>query len=292
MSEKLRFQLQSDLFGNFAGHIATTPPGWSYHDHFHPEFELLYCLKGEVVEWVKDRDYTIRAGDCLLIKPNVRHSTANNAEQPFRFLSLTFHVTNLELKGNLLAMTEIYLPAALCQESGIERNIQDILGLIEGTRSESSTVNRDFDVFEMLVFLSAFMDMMRKWFPIAMKQQERHSSQPIVKESDVALAHAIAKELEESLFSRRLITEIAGSHHVSRSKLSRLFKEVYGISPRQYLTQLHIRHAKELLVHTTQSIESIADRLDFSSVQHFSRQFKSQTGLSPHAFRMQTKTKR
>ena len=145
---------------------------------------------------------------------------------------------------------------------------------------------------DTLSFLSAFMLLIQTWIQLPSLHDEETVIRSNVKDSDIKLAHAIAQELEASLHARPQIAQIALSHHVSRGKLSQLFKDVYGLSPRQYMTQLQIRHAKELLVHTSQSIESIADALDFSTVQHFSRQFKIREGMSPHAFRTKAKTKR
>ena len=70
----------------------------------------------------------------------------------------------------------------------------------------------------------------------------------------------------------------------SYSSLSKLFSEVEGITIEKYLILQKIEKAKELIVYDELSLSEIAFRLNYSSSQHFSRQFKSITGITPSAF--------
>jgi AraC-like DNA-binding protein len=72
---------------------------------------------------------------------------------------------------------------------------------------------------------------------------------------------------------------------MSRNRCTKIFTQVYGISPRQYVSELKLKQAKELLVLTDVTVEEIARRLGFSSVHHFSRQFHRWTGKPPSHFR-------
>ncbi|MNC59455.1 DNA-binding transcriptional regulator AraC [compost metagenome] len=60
------------------------------------------------------------------------------------------------------------------------------------------------------------------------------------------------------------------------------------MSPRQYLSDLIIRHAKLLLLDNSLSVEAIAHRLGYRDVSHFSKQFKRWTGLPPMGYRRLT----
>jgi len=70
----------------------------------------------------------------------------------------------------------------------------------------------------------------------------------------------------------------------SYSSLSKLFSEVEGITIEKYLILQKIEKAKELIAYDELSLSEIAFRLNYSSSQHFSRQFKSVTGISPSDF--------
>ncbi len=75
-------------------------------------------------------------------------------------------------------------------------------------------------------------------------------------------------------------------------QLSRLFSGVEGKSIERYFILQKIERAKELIVYGEKSLTEIALELDYSSQQHFSRQFKKETGLSPSHFKEVKKNKR
>ncbi len=63
--------------------------------------------------------------------------------------------------------------------------------------------------------------------------------------------------------------------------LSNLFSEVKGITLQQYMITHRIEKAKELLLYEELNISEISYRLEYSSIAHFSNQFKKITGLCP-----------
>ncbi|MFD2531280.1 helix-turn-helix domain-containing protein [Gracilimonas halophila] len=72
--------------------------------------------------------------------------------------------------------------------------------------------------------------------------------------------------------------------HKDYQQLSRLFSGVEGKSIERYYILQKIERAKELIVYGERSLSEIAYDLGYSSQQHFSRQFKKETGLSPSHF--------
>lgn len=73
--------------------------------------------------------------------------------------------------------------------------------------------------------------------------------------------------------------------HKEYQHLSRLFSDVEGNSIERFYILQKIERAKELIVYGEHTMAEIAYRLDYSSQQHFSRQFKKETGLTPSHFR-------
>ena len=67
--------------------------------------------------------------------------------------------------------------------------------------------------------------------------------------------------------------------------LSKLFSSTEGITIEKYLILQKIERVKELLVYNQKSLSEIAFELEYSSVAHLSRQFKSVTGLTPSSFK-------
>lgn len=80
--------------------------------------------------------------------------------------------------------------------------------------------------------------------------------------------------------------------HKDYQQLSRLFSGVEGKSVERYFILQKIERAKELIVYGEQTLSEIAYALDYSSQQHFSRQFKKETGLAPSHFKEIKENKR
>ena len=64
-----------------------------------------------------------------------------------------------------------------------------------------------------------------------------------------------------------------------------LFKSQFGLTPKEYATELRIEKAKELLISEKQSISKISEQLGFSDLYHFSKIFKGKTSYSPLKYR-------
>ncbi|MBQ4151248.1 MAG: helix-turn-helix transcriptional regulator [Clostridia bacterium] len=91
--------------------------------------------------------------------------------------------------------------------------------------------------------------------------------------------------LEDNFTDTSLSNEIlAEKAAVSEVYFRRVFKSQYGTSPKQYIQNLRIRTAENLLRNEYLSITSIAEMSGFSSVYHFSRTFKKATGYTPSEY--------
>lgn len=83
---------------------------------------------------------------------------------------------------------------------------------------------------------------------------------------------------------------------VEQTKLSegyfrRIFKEIYHVSPTDYIINLRLEHAKDLLLNTKQSLSDIAEFSGFSCASYFCLQFKKKTGYTPSEFRNSNRTR-
>lgn len=82
---------------------------------------------------------------------------------------------------------------------------------------------------------------------------------------------------------------IAAQLGVSEVYFRRVFRDVYFMTPKQYILDLRNRKAKQLLSEGQLSIHEIAEACGFSSVYHFSRAFHQNSGLSPTEYRNKAK---
>jgi len=73
------------------------------------------------------------------------------------------------------------------------------------------------------------------------------------------------------------------ARHVGLSEVwfRKLFTQKYGTSPKQYILEMRLRKAKQLLTETDSTVTVIAEACGFSSLYVFSRCFRERTGLAP-----------
>ena len=73
--------------------------------------------------------------------------------------------------------------------------------------------------------------------------------------------------------------------YINKFYLTRIFKEKFGVTLNNYLLQIRITHAKQLLRFTDKTVETIGVECGMGSVHYFSRMFKKIEGISPSEYR-------
>lgn len=83
-----------------------------------------------------------------------------------------------------------------------------------------------------------------------------------------------------------MLEDLAAAATLSPFHFAKAFKAAYGSAPHQYLTQLRIERAQQLLKQTPRSIADIVEAVGYSNVSHFTAAFRKATGVTPAAYRM------
>ena len=99
-------------------------------------------------------------------------------------------------------------------------------------------------------------------------------------EAEMPLHSKIKSYIDENYVSVFKHSDISRHFNYSKSHLSKIFKEKYNLTPKQYAQQLILKETV-LLLREGFSVAETADRLDFSSPENLSRFFKSCYGYAP-----------
>ena len=78
---------------------------------------------------------------------------------------------------------------------------------------------------------------------------------------------------------------LAQTANISVSHLRHLFKSQTGITPAQFVKQVRMERAEELLRTTFLSVKEIMNRVGIPNQSYFSREFKKVYGLAPGEYR-------
>lgn len=100
-----------------------------------------------------------------------------------------------------------------------------------------------------------------------------------------------ARRLMHAALGRPLTLEdLARAAGMSEGYFCTRFKEVFGLSPMEYLIQHRMHHAIHLLANPNLSITEIAAQCGYADAFFFSRMFKKHSGLSPREVRRRQAT--
>jgi two-component system response regulator YesN len=84
------------------------------------------------------------------------------------------------------------------------------------------------------------------------------------------------------------LAQVAGQAHLSPSYFCTVFSQEMGKTFKEYLTEIRMQRARELLRGTALKSFEIADQVGYSDAHYFSYVFRKQTGQSPTEYRWQT----
>lgn len=230
----------------------------------HEAFELVYVDRGELHNLAGGADVLLRQQQLMLIGQNVWHM--QYADRPVSFLTVSFRAAELpcsRLTGRALSLS--------ARQIGLVRQMLD-------AHSAESYV---YDCVESLLklLLAELLRGTDRQLPASDAQclpATRHTEQRIVDR----LIQFISARAGEKLSLQALADEA----HISTTYLHRLFRSQLGMPPGAYIAKIRVEESKLLLRSGTQSMGEIAKKLGFSSQQHFSRQFRTVTGMTPSEY--------
>ena len=91
--------------------------------------------------------------------------------------------------------------------------------------------------------------------------------------------------IEKNYREKIRMEELAGLRGCGAGHLSRRFSREMGVAMQDYVVQVRVRHAAELLAHSELRLAEIGDYVNFPTQSYFSKMFKRHTGMTPSQYR-------
>lgn len=266
--------------------------------HFHEFWELTYVYEGTgKCEWAEREgtadgfreDELVRAGCFLLIKPEQQHSLTSLPQKegaPARaccciFTQAYFEQLSKELiRSEGLSVCVLYdmlfdrKPFCIRLTDDNAQNIRHLMWLVAHEYNHftvgSETVMRS-------AMLSLLISIIRLY-----DYQRNHSSLTVTRNDEI---DNLIKYMRSNFGYKLTLDFLAAHMHLSREYLSRYFKKHTGKTISEFLLEIRISRAKEMLRNSSHSVSDIAAYCGYPSVSNFQKAFKKVTGVSPGAYR-------
>tara|TARA_B100000315_G_scaffold164469_1_gene153115 strand:+ start:1536 stop:2543 length:1008 start_codon:yes stop_codon:yes gene_type:complete len=113
-------------------------------------------------------------------------------------------------------------------------------------------------------------------------QQSTHHDEEIIK---------VQEWLQENYYRHIEIGAVADRFRMSVRSLNRRFKLATNTTPLQYLQDLRISHAKDLLKQSNLIISEVADRVGYQDASYFTGLFKKLNAVTPNEYRQLVRNK-
>lgn len=250
--------------------------------HFHDTYELYYLLEGQRYYFIDKETYLVKKGDVILVKPNQIHKTSQAANSCHNriLLQITGEMLDPFLKKNGVAtLAELYAAgnSIIAIPENDRKKIEiPMLQIIE----ELTKKKKNYQLMVRLRLMELLIQLSR-YRPAAAFYQENQKVQSIKHQkvnevADYLLNHPETSETLEGLAKR---------FYISKSYLSRIFKEVTSFTVNEYINVNRIKKAQNLLIHSDYSVTEISEMLGFESITYFERVFRKYADDAPLKYR-------
>lgn len=244
--------------------------------HYHNAYEIYYLQDGSRGYDFKDKTLKLNKGNLLLINKHIKHQTFITDSQYFNRFLIKFKESSLgnfnQQENNLLSLFDKdFKQIDLEVETRIM--VESILSQMN-KEAEKNSYARDIYLRTLLIELLIIINRYFNNKDIDKKESNYHLK--IVKIMDY-----IEKNYQLDLSLNRLAEQFS----YSSSYLSTLFKEKTDYTITEYINNIRIKEAQNLLLSRKDKIGEIAEKVGYNNLVHFGRNFKARTGLSPSEYR-------
>ena len=241
-------------------------PGGTLGPRVQLNIQLVFLHSGSLTVWIDECRQEMQAGDVMLLLPARREYFEFDKHHPTEHSYM--HWYNDPMPDELLASLD-NLPSILPLSNTMNQLVERALALRYSTLPTREQLSKMI-AMEML------------WQYIGESQVTINEMRDTHKNHIFSTARQyIHKHYNESI----TLSDIAEASSVSETHLIRIFNKYAQTTPINYLWDLRITQALELLHRTGLSISEIAMQTGFKTSYHFSRRIREKTGCTPTEFR-------
>ena len=262
VSRSMRIDSQLRVAGIYTFFYQEKEQGFLFPGESHPMPELTYVDQGILHSVADGQDWTLHQGDAMLYAPNQWHMQYADIGVAPRFVTISF-----DLDGGDLS-------SLYGRKLAVPQEAVTLLQQMLRTQERMDPYSTDMLMAQLTMLLLHLLRQAQS--PSGVKLQGTntvHSENEIIRHAQQYISAHIREKLSVRLIAQQV--------DVSPSYLTVLFQKNLQISPGEYIRRIKLQESKQMIRENNLNFTEIAAALQYSTVHHFSRQFKEKFGITP-----------
>lgn len=231
------------------------------------DFYLQYCIEGSISVSTDGKTAIIAPGQVFIIPPKTPY-TCKNVTDAVAYYWIHFTGSDAE---SLLTRFELE-----CSKVHTVGNGERIVRLFRALFREYLWRDRCFDDSSQACMITILAELSR------MRDMNTKNSDATVETIFRSLSY-----FHNYIHKPITVAKLAEIEHFSPSRYRTVFRRCMGMSPSEYMTQMRMRRACELLVMADMSVREVAEACGYSDQLYFSRVFRAHFGVAPSKYENQ-----
>ncbi len=252
--------------------------------HKHNFIELVIVIEGQGVHLIEQTRHPIGPGDTFVIPPNIRHGYTDTRNLNLINILIRSHHL-LVLERECISMPGFY---ALFKLEPRVRAMHQFNGQLRLSTQALAEIDDWIECLETAT---------RETTPLACSRARgflqlivgnlcmQYETLGSLDSTKLLLIANCIRYMDSNLGTSLHLSDLARAAGMSERSLSRNFHAIVGQSPIEYLLNMRLQRAEELLLASPTPIAQIGYEVGFTDANYFTRQFRKLHGLSPREFR-------
>ena len=254
-----------------------------YPWHWHEELEIAYVTKGSVTVSINDQKYTLQANEGIFINTGILHAYSGENDTEAIMPNVLFKPSLIYATAESVYYQKYIKPLIF------STNLSHIL-LSPKNPWQTEVLMHIRKVFMLMDeknygYEFKIRSHLSELLLLIIKNSPEPINDKVKSKTEVERVRKMLNFIQFNFSDNINLQQIADSVFISRRECLRCFRHIVGMSPIQYVIELRIQKAKQLLLETDLPISDIYIACGFQNQSYFAKIFKSKTGLSPMKFR-------
>lgn len=283
-----RKELQIDQL--FSLHYFEYMSTFSFQGESHNFWEFICVDKGEVTIGAGNQIHILKKGDIAFHEPNEFHWVKANGSIAPNLIVISFSSQSPMMQffrkkilraddfvRSLLA--RIIMEAGNFLEGRLDDPYQTVLQMKHSLPPASGQLIQLYLEELMIYFYRKYSDL-----SLSNSMDQEKPDKTMKENIDTEVFHRVVAYLGQNLSNRITIEKICKDNLIGRSQLQKIFSKKSGLGIIEYFSNMKIEAAKELIRTEQMNFTQISEKLGYTSIHYFSRQFKKITGMTPSEY--------